>query len=338
MQETINLVGYGVDTLIINVRYSDSKGQPVKQELNEKLVQELDYLQGEARRVETAVATNWAFQDVLLFVEPHGAGKQWRWLLTSRLLNIAVSRGKFNDIIAQVRFSSEYLWSQDWCGDVLSKVHTFLMSIFGEFIHLQLSEVHLRVDIVGYDFSQCNYETQFVTRVRKNEAFYGADSVSLDCHRVSMLAFSKHKAPISCGIYKEAEPKTQNSRRSIVLTTRAVEALEAHRCQQEEVRAKVGDAWQEHDYVFCTPIGTHLSPGHNGLVQLKGLLEKAGLPDIRFHDLRHSAATLLLSEGVHPKVVQEILGHSEIGMTMNTYSHVLPTMQKDAMSRLDNLF
>jgi hypothetical protein len=105
-----------------------------------------------------------------------------------------VSRGKFNDIIAQVRFSSEYLWSQAWCGDALYKAHTFLMSIFGEFIHLQLSEVHLCADVVGYDFSQCNYETQFVTRVRKNEAIYGADSVSLDCHRVSMLAFSKHKA------------------------------------------------------------------------------------------------------------------------------------------------
>jgi len=68
------------------------------------------------------------------------------------------------------------------------------------------------------------------------------------------------------------------------------------------------------------------------------LLKKAGLPDVRFHDLRHSAATLLLSKGVHPKVVQEILGHSEISMTMDIYSHVLPTMQKDAMSRLDNLF
>ena len=134
----INLVGYGVDTLLLNVRYSDGKGQPVKRELDERLVQELDYLQGEARRVETAVATDWAFQDVLLFVEPHGAGKQWRWLLTSRLLNLAVSRGKFNDIIAQVRFSSEYLWSQAWCGDALSKVHTFLMSIFGEYLHLQL--------------------------------------------------------------------------------------------------------------------------------------------------------------------------------------------------------
>ncbi len=138
--------------------------------------------------------------------------------------------------------------------------------------------------------------------------------------------------------YKETEPKTKNSRRSIVLTARGIQALKEHRRHQEEVRAKVGAAWQEHDYVFCTPVGTHLTPGHNGLVQLKRLLEKAGLPDIRFHDLRHSAATLLLSEGVHPKVVQEILGHSEIGMTMNTYSHVLPTMQKDAMSKLDNLF
>ncbi|SRR5260370_27874480 len=184
MQESVNLVGYGVDTLILNVRYSDSKGQPVKQELDERLVQELDYLQGEARQVETAVATDWAFQGVLLFVEPHGAGKQWRWLLTSRLLNIAVSRGKFNDIIAQVRFSSEYLWSQAWCGDALCKVHTFFMSTFGEYIHRQLSEVHLWTDVVGYNFSQCNYETQFVRRVQKNEEIFSKTRIAVkfqDC-------------------------------------------------------------------------------------------------------------------------------------------------------------
>src|SRR5256885_9543843 len=99
----IKLVGYGVDTLVLNVRYSDSKGQPVKQELDEKLVGELDYLQGEARRVETAVATDWAFQDVLLFVEPHGAGKQWRWLLTPPPAKFRGLPGKFNDIIAPVR-------------------------------------------------------------------------------------------------------------------------------------------------------------------------------------------------------------------------------------------
>src|SRR2546430_12888036 len=106
MEETIKLVGYGVDTLILNVRYSDSKGQPLKQELDEKLVQELDYLQGEARRVETAVATDWAFQEGVLFVEPHGAGKQWRWLLTSRLLTMAGSPGQFNENIAHVRVST----------------------------------------------------------------------------------------------------------------------------------------------------------------------------------------------------------------------------------------
>ena len=69
----------------------------------------------------------------------------------------------------------------------------------------------------------------------------------------------------------------------------------------------------------------------------KPLLKKAGLPDIRFHDLRHTSATLLLSAGVHPKVVQERLGHSQISITLDTYSHVLPTMQKEAASKLDEV-
>jgi integrase len=68
------------------------------------------------------------------------------------------------------------------------------------------------------------------------------------------------------------------------------------------------------------------------------LLEKAGLPSIRFHDLRHSVATLLLARGVHPKVVQEILGHSQIGITMDIYSHVLPIMHQEAMGKLNEAF
>ncbi len=138
--------------------------------------------------------------------------------------------------------------------------------------------------------------------------------------------------------YQETEPKTKTSRRSIVLTLFANEALKEHRTRQLEMKQKAGTAWEDHDYVFCTPTGKHLSPGHDVLVQLKKLLKKAGLPDIRFHDLRHSTATLLLSKGVHPKVVQEILGHSEISMTMDTYSHVLPTMHKDAMDGLNDIF
>jgi integrase len=94
--------------------------------------------------------------------------------------------------------------------------------------------------------------------------------------------------------------------------------------------------WQEHDYVFCTITGTHLRPGHV-VDEFKKLLEKADLPDIRFHDLRHSAATLLLSLGVHPKAVQELLGHTQISMTMDIYLHVLPGLQQDDVSRLNSL-
>ena len=138
--------------------------------------------------------------------------------------------------------------------------------------------------------------------------------------------------------YKETEPKTRKSRRSIVLTAFAIEALKKHQARQLKMKKVAGDAWEEHDYVFCTAAGKHLHPGHDVLEELKKLLKKAGLPDVRFHDLRHSTATLLLSKGVHPKVVQEILGHSEISMTLDTYSHVLPTMQKAAMEGLNDFF
>jgi len=81
---TVHLVGYGVDTLILNVRYSDSSFSPIKQELDEDLQKELDYLQASARQDEVSVASDWSFNGASLFVESHGGGKQWRWLLTCR--------------------------------------------------------------------------------------------------------------------------------------------------------------------------------------------------------------------------------------------------------------
>ena len=135
--------------------------------------------------------------------------------------------------------------------------------------------------------------------------------------------------------FEEAEPKTDKGRRSIVLPAFTMEALKQHRLRQREAKLKVGSAWQDHDYVFCTSIGTHLNPTRDILDVLKSFLEKAGLPDIRFHDLRHSSATMLLGMKVHPKIVQEILGHSQISITMDIYSHVLPTMQEEAMRKID---
>lgn len=135
--------------------------------------------------------------------------------------------------------------------------------------------------------------------------------------------------------YEEAEPKTQKSRRAIIIAPFALKALKEHRIHQEDEKQKAGIHWQEHDYVFCTSLGTHLNPTRDVLDQLKIFLKQANLPEIRFHDLRHSAATLLLSLGVHPKVVQEILGHSQISMTLDIYSHVMPSMHQDAMNKLN---
>jgi integrase len=133
------------------------------------------------------------------------------------------------------------------------------------------------------------------------------------------------------------EPKTRSSRRKIVISPLLIETLLLHRARQEETRKAAGDAWQAHDLVFCDRHGEYLDPDtlRNWL---KKILKEADLPPIRFHDLRHSAATLLMEKGVHAKVVQELLGHSSIMMTLDIYSHVLPSLQEDTKDKLDDLF
>lgn len=137
--------------------------------------------------------------------------------------------------------------------------------------------------------------------------------------------------------YVESDPKTKSGRRSITLPDFAVDALKAHRLMVDKVRLKAGDRWIERGLVFPNRYGSFL----NADVILRWfhiILKKAGLPDMRFHDLRHSAATILLTMGVHPKVVQERLGHSDITMTMNIYSHVLPSVQQDVADKMNGVF
>lgn len=136
--------------------------------------------------------------------------------------------------------------------------------------------------------------------------------------------------------YIESEPKTEKSRRSIMLTSVTVETLKRHRIHQLEAKLQAGPAWVEHDLVFCTSVGTPVNPNWV-LERFKKLLKKAGLPDMRFHDLRHSIATILLSMGTHPKVVQELLGHNRIQETVDTYSQVLPTIHKEAIQKLEDV-
>jgi integrase len=136
---------------------------------------------------------------------------------------------------------------------------------------------------------------------------------------------------------KELDPKTQRSKRKIELSPFVVETLKRHQEQQQMMREKVGNRWKEQGIVFCNRYGGYIEVS-NLHVAFKQLLESAELPDIRFHDLRHSVASILLSMEVHPKVVQELLGHSHISITIAIYSHLFPSLQKRAINRLDDLF
>lgn len=131
------------------------------------------------------------------------------------------------------------------------------------------------------------------------------------------------------------EPKTGSSRRQVALTKAAVDALRRHRVAQAEERLALGAAWEDNDLLFANEIGRPIEARNLLRRSFFPLLERAGLPRIRFHDLRHTAATLLLSQGVHPKVVAEMLGHARISTTLDLYSHVTPTMQREATQALD---
>jgi integrase len=137
--------------------------------------------------------------------------------------------------------------------------------------------------------------------------------------------------------YVETEPKTAAGRRVIALPFFVGGILERHRDRQREAKKKAGDAWQDRDLVFANGRGGYVSPMYLLALFHKALVE-AGLPHMRFHDLRHSAVTLLVGMGVPLKVVQEIVGHSDITMTADIYAHVLPAMQRDAMGRWDSAF
>jgi integrase len=139
------------------------------------------------------------------------------------------------------------------------------------------------------------------------------------------------------GKLERSTTKTVASAQPITLTPVLLASLRQHRETQSRERAEAGEQWNDHGLVFTTRIGTPIEP-RNLIRHFKTVLKKAALPPtIRFHDLRHSCATLLIAQGVHPRVVMEILRHSQISTTMNTYAHVLPRLQRDATTKIEEL-
>ncbi|MDA2643556.1 MULTISPECIES: site-specific integrase [Bacillus cereus group] len=130
--------------------------------------------------------------------------------------------------------------------------------------------------------------------------------------------------------------KTKSSLRKILLPASTVAKLKKHRAVVLKEKLSQGEEYQDNDLVMCTPSGTPINPA-NVRRSLNALIQKAAVPKIRFHDLRHTHATLLLAKGVNVNVISERLGHSNIKITLDTYSHVLPTMQEDAVNKIEEI-
>jgi integrase len=132
-----------------------------------------------------------------------------------------------------------------------------------------------------------------------------------------------------------SEPKSEESRRTIELSKATVDALRVHQEKQNRIKESSSE-WEDYGLVFCSKKGRPIG-SRNLLKYFHVALEKAGLPKVTFHSLRHLHATLLLVAGVHPKIVQERLGHSRIDITLDLYTHVIPGLQKPAADIIDTL-
>ncbi|NJN65373.1 MAG: tyrosine-type recombinase/integrase [Chloroflexaceae bacterium] len=163
-------------------------------------------------------------------------------------------------------------------------------------------------------------------------------ALGLGMRRGEILALRWSDVDLTAGKLVIRKAKTKAGERTLLLPDKLVKVLQAHWAFQQQERRLLDTEWREHGLVFPSEVGTPLLP-HNLLRHFKAALKRAGLPKhIRFHDLRHSCATFLVAQGVHPRVVMELLGHSRFSLTMELYSHVAPETQREALNGIADMF
>lgn len=197
---------------------------------------------------------------------------------------------------------------------------------------LTRSEARTLVDAVSGDRMEALFVLALTTGLRQGELLaLRWRNVDLDAARLEVVATLQRVdgAPVF------GEPKTPKSRRRVSLSATATAALRSHRGRQAEERLKAV-AWEDGDVVFSDEVGRPYDASRLRR-EFWAVLERAGLPRIRFHDLRHTAATLLMAENQHAKIVSELLGHSTTAITLDLYSHVTPTMQEEAAIVMDGI-
>jgi integrase len=197
---------------------------------------------------------------------------------------------------------------------------------------LNRDQVRALLEAVREDRLEALYVATVIAGLRRGE-LQGLQWEDLDLEAGALQVRRTLSEPRGGYIFEA--PKSGKGR-NIRLTQRARTALREHRKRQLEEKKRLGTLWQENGLVFPSSVGTPLLGGNLNRA-FKALLKRASLPQsFRFHDLRHTCATLLLKQGVNPKFVQELLGHADISLTLNVYSHVLPDMGDIAAGAMDD--
>lgn len=178
------------------------------------------------------------------------------------------------------------------------------------------------------------FHLAIVTGARQMELL-GLKWTDLDWVRQTLKIERQLVRPDGNGVQFSA-PKTLFGKRTIALGDKTIEILRAHYDRQQIDRLKAGENWQEHGLIFTTTHGSPINP-RNLLRDFKKLLSDAGLPDIRFHDLRHTSASLMLNNNIPPIVVSRRLGHAKASITLDVYGHLIPSMQSEAAEKIDEL-
>jgi len=201
-----------------------------------------------------------------------------------------------------------------------------------EMVTLEPENVHIFLDAAHDTPYYVLFYTALYTGLRRSELLgLRWRDIDLDLATLSVVQ-TLHHVPKKGYVFRE--PKTKHSRRLVDLSPSLALLLREHRANQELEKKLLGHMLMTDDLVFCYPDGTPLPP--NSVTKAFHKLAKSlGISRMRLHDLRHTHATIMLSQGVHPKVVSERLGHSSVAITLDTYSHVLPGIQAAAARRFD---
>ncbi|MFF2328711.1 MULTISPECIES: tyrosine-type recombinase/integrase [unclassified Streptomyces] len=196
---------------------------------------------------------------------------------------------------------------------------------------LTAAEARQFLDAARADRLHALYELALRTGLRKGELL-GLHWDDLDLN-AGTASIRRSLQRTRTGGLTHLPTKTRASERRIALPTECIRSLKEHKQQRDKERETAGSAWQDSGLVFTTPTGRPLDPA-NLTRRFRSFLARAGLRRIRFHDLRHSTATLLLEQGVDLVVIKELLGHAHIGVTAGVYAHVRLRLQRDAIDAL----